>query len=280
MLWGVVRREIRSLSVLAITRGRPRCVTGCLLLALCVGQLSNAQTAGLEADKENFAAESVPTISTFVDEVRLNFSVTNTKGKFVKSLDARDFKLLDAGRPPEKMLQFRASADSPLHVSLLFDISSSIRYRLDFEKKAAKHFLKDILRPQTDQANIIAFGTDVREVQPITSDIGKLMSAVSQLQAGGDTALYDAIGRAEADLRQAGAGGESRKVIIIISDGADTASRAREKECLQAAMTSEATILVVELPFPRNTTRQASGSCKSSPAIREVLYCRRDKMRN
>ena len=250
MLWGVVRREIRTLSVLAITRGWPGGVTACLLLALCVGQLAKAQTAGPEVAKEDFAPESVPTISTFVDEVRLNFTVTNAKGKFVKSLGARDFKLLDAGRPPEKMLQFRASSDTPLQVSLLFDISSSIRYRLDFEKKAAKHFLKDILRPQTDQANIIAFGTDVREIQPITSDVEKLMSAVSQLQAGGDTALYDAIGRAEADLRQAGAGGESRKVIIIISDGADTASRDREKECVQAAITSEAMILVVDASVP------------------------------
>lgn len=179
------------------------------------------------------ASDSILTIAKAVDEVPLNFIVTDSHGKFVRSLGEHDFKLLDAGRPPERISRFRARTDSPLRVTLLFDLSSSIRDRLDFEKKAAKHFVKDILRPQVDQANVISFANEVREIQSMTGDVDKLVSAVSHLEAEGDTALYDAIVHASEDLR-ATRSDEARNVIIIVSDGADTASHSTGEQCEKA----------------------------------------------
>jgi len=201
-------------------------------------------------DSAKPAIESAPlfTVAAPVDEVRLNFTVTDKNGKFIKALTTDDFRLLDNVHPPERVLRFQARSDDPLRVVMLFDISSSIRYRFEFEQKAANHFLKHVLRPGVDQAAIISFGSDVQEVQPMTGDIALLTSAVSHLKAGGDTALHDAVIRASRDLALQPP--DTRKIIIILSDGADTVSHAKGGDCMAASISSEATILVVDASVP------------------------------
>ncbi|MGA9528724.1 MAG: VWA domain-containing protein [Terriglobales bacterium] len=214
----------------------------------------------LKTDDKQFIddSESVATISKAVDEVRLNFTVTDKNGKFIKALRAEDFDLLDNLHPPEHINHFQANTESPLRVVMLFDISSSIRYRFDFEQKAANHFLKHVLRPGVDQASIISFGSEVTEVQSMTGDINKLTFAVSHLQPGGDTALHDAVIRASRDLHSQFSPYDARKIIIILSDGADTTSHAKAKDCNAAAIASEASILVVDasVPSERNSPGQ------------------------
>lgn len=221
-----------------------------LLLLLSPGPLVRSQTQVAMDDSAKQPVDSVSlfTMSAPVDEVRLNFTVTDKNGKFIKALTAEDFHLLDNVHPPERVIGFQARSESPLRVVMLFDISSSIRYRFDFEQKAANHFLKHVLRPGVDRAAIISFGSEVREVQPMTGDIGRLTSAVSHLQPGGDTALHDAVIRASHVLASQPA--DSRKIIIILSDGADTVSHANSTACMAAAISSEATILVVDASVP------------------------------
>lgn len=221
-----------------------------LLLTFCIGQVSRGQVASAKNEEIPSAEfDTGLTISKAVDEVRLNFTVTNKRGKFIKGLGADDFKLLDNQRAPERLVNFKESSDSPLRVVLLFDISTSIRERFQFEQKAANHFLTHVLRPGIDEAAIIAFGSDVREVQSMTGDLEKLTSAVSHLRADGDTTLYDAVARASSDLRKSSSG-EARRVMIILSDGDDTTSHATNKDCKEAAVSSEALILVVDASFP------------------------------
>jgi VWFA-related protein len=216
-----------------------------LLFGSVHGQIAIAKDDSAKPPSETV---SLFTMSTPVDEVRLNFTVTDKNGKFIKALSADDFRLLDNVRPPERVIRFEAHSEAPLRVVMLFDISSSIRYRFEFEQKAAKHFLTHVLRPGVDKAAIVSFGSDVHEVQPMTGDIKLLTSAVSHLQPGGDTALHDAVIRASHDLHSQPA--ESRKIIIILSDGADTISHAGSKDCMVAAVSSEATILVVDASVP------------------------------
>jgi Ca-activated chloride channel family protein len=223
-----------------------------LLAAVLLASLGpvHAQIAMAADDSAKPPTEAVSlfTMSAPVDEVRLNFTVTDKNGKFIKALSADDFRLLDNVRPPDRVIGFKAHSEAPLRVVMLFDISSSIRYRFDFEQKAANHFLKHVLRPGVDQAAIISFGSEVHEVQPMTGDIGLLTAAVSHLQPGGDTALHDAVIRASHDLHSQPA--DSRKIIIILSDGADTISHGGSKDCMVASISSEATILVVDASVP------------------------------
>jgi VWFA-related protein len=84
----------------------------------------------------------------------------------------------------------------------------------------------------------------------MTSEVDKLTSAVSHLHPGGDTALHDAMVRASEDLRSSRAFYDARKIIIVLSDGADTVSHFSAKDCSDAAIASEATIVVVDASVP------------------------------
>ncbi len=221
-----------------------------VVLLLCIAATLVARTASSPDDNHKSKADSVFTISKDVDEVWLNFTVTDRQGKFIKGLRADNFNLLDNSQPPERIVHFRAQTNAPLRVILLFDLSSSVRYRFGFEQKASMYFLRHVLRPGIDEAAVISFATEVQEVQPMTGDLDKLTSAISNLWPGGYTSLHDAVAEAPQVLRSTASPNDARKVIIILSDGADTASHLDQEACIKASIESEATILIVDASVP------------------------------
>jgi len=187
------------------------------------------------------------TISKQVGEVNLILSITDSKGRFVDNLTAADLKLLDNHKSPEKWTYFQARTNLPLHVILAIDVSSSIRERLRFEQQAASTFLKHILRKETDEAAIVAFGSSVQEkTATMTSDVDALDATIRTLQAGGDTAMYDAIVASGGKLHANRKKGVVRPVIILITDGVDTASKATLRVAEEAAARSEASIFALD----------------------------------
>jgi VWFA-related protein len=182
------------------------------------------------------------TISARVDEVNLVFTVTDSKGRFLNQLEARDFQLLDDHRPPAQINYFQQQTNLPLRVGLLIDASSSIKNRFAFEQKAATMFLKNVLRRGTDQAFVIGFDSNVHLEQDLTSDVDALQAAVRKLRPGGETALYDALVFATNRLRSTGETQVTRPVIILISDGADTNSNALMYDAQQAVIRTGAVI--------------------------------------
>ena len=68
-------------------------------------------------------SDSLRTISKQVDEVRVFFTVTDSRGRFVSALSQKDFHLLDDGRPPERLYQFQGHTALPLQIVMLVDIS-------------------------------------------------------------------------------------------------------------------------------------------------------------
>jgi VWFA-related protein len=134
------------------------------------------------------------TISRQVDEVNLILSVTDSKGRFVGDLTADDLKVLDNHQPPAKWNYFQVRTNVPLRVVLAVDVSSSVRDRFRFEQRAASSFLKRVLRKDTDEAAIVAFGDDAQEKSAgMTTDTGQLDTTIRALQPGGETAMYDAV---------------------------------------------------------------------------------------
>ncbi len=187
------------------------------------------------------------TISKHVHEVNLFLSVTDSKGRFVNNLTAGDFRLLDNHKSPERWTYFQAWTDLPLHVILAVDISSSIRERLHFEQKAASQFLKNIMRKETDAAAVVAFGSEVQEkTAGLDSDVNALDATIHSLQAGGETAMYDAIILSSHKLSEHRGRTIARPVIILITDGADTCSKATLKAAEEAALRSEAAIFALD----------------------------------
>jgi len=215
-----------------------------MLFLLLLPRIGPAQEPARDATPTSVASDFI--ISKRVDEVNLLLSVTDSKGRFVNNMKKEDLRVLDSHQPPEKWNYFQSGTDLPLRVALLIDVSSSIRGRFRFEQQAATAFLKRILRPAIDEAGVVAFGSEVREVQSMTSDVSKLGKAIHDLQPGGETAMYDAIGLAYARLEQNPDTNVVRRVIILITDGADTRSQATIRSVLQRALKSEAVILALD----------------------------------
>jgi Ca-activated chloride channel family protein len=185
------------------------------------------------------------TITKRVDVVNVVFTVTDSKGRFVSHLPQSSFQVLDNHQAPAAVEYFQQQTNLPLRVGLLIDLSDSIRGRFKFEQEAASTFLKRILRPGKDEAFVIGFDTHVHLIEDMTGNVGHLSTAIHSMNSGGNTALYDAIVRASNKLHASSSGGITRKAIILISDGMDTASKLSLNDAVQAAERAEVVVYVL-----------------------------------
>jgi Ca-activated chloride channel family protein len=145
-------------------------------------------------------------------------SVTDEKGQPVLGLTTKDFRLQEEGRVQE-IAQIGDPEQVPLDIALLLDVSSSVDARFSFEQQAAARFLKQVLKP-VDTATVFAIDARPRlEQTRATAEVAsaKLMTIGP---AKGFTAFYDTVVDAARYLAQS-APAQHRRVIVVISDGAD-----------------------------------------------------------
>jgi VWFA-related protein len=181
-----------------------------------------------------------------VNEVNLVFTVTDKSGHFVKNLKQSDFELLDARKPPEKVLRFSSQTDLPLRVGLLIDTSSSIHSRFSFEQASAIDFLQSVLRPQKDLAFVMGFDTTPDLTQGYTSNVDRLAQGIHGMKSNGGTALFDAVYKACRDeLLPEKSNEVVRKAIVLLSDGHDNQSHVREDEAVKMCQRAETIIYTI-----------------------------------
>ena len=176
--------------------------------------------------------EEVEVLRVSSNLVVVPVSVTDGKGQPVMGLTASDFRLEEEGRVQE-IAQIGDPEQVPLDIALLLDVSSSIDARFTFEQEAAARFLKQVLKP-VDSATVFAIDARPRlEQTRATAEIAsaKLMTIVP---AKGFTAFYDTVVDAARYLAQS-APPQHRRVIVVISDGADMYSE--KFKTLAAALT-------------------------------------------
>jgi len=184
--------------------------------------------------------------------VPIPVSITDEGGRAVTDLQLKDFEL----RVDEKMalISDLARSDSPVRMALLFDNSSSLTSAREFEIKAATRFLRRVLRPDRDQAALYSISTTVSLEQPMTKNVGSLVSAINNLPPpSGATALLDAILEAGKYLSEV----DGRRVIVIVSDGDDTISDIENtmEKVVQAVQSRNCQIYVVKTTDFENYTR-------------------------
>src|SRR5271157_910716 len=201
-----------------------------------------AQQPAQSADQE----EKLTTIVKQVDEVNVVFTVTDKRGKFVNDLKKEDFQVIDDKKPSLSIRSFRAETNLPLRVGLLIDASNSIRDRFKFEQEAAIEFLNQIVRQQ-DEAFVLGFDTTPEVTQNFTNSTEALAKGVRMLRPGGGTALYDAVYYACRDEIMAKDKGkyETRRAIILLSDGDDNQSRVSRDEAVEMAQKAEVIIYTI-----------------------------------
>jgi len=172
--------------------------------------------------------------------VPVSATVTDARGKAVTDLTVDDFELRVDGQP--KPIGGLSHAETPVRMVMLFDNSDSIRSSREFEKQAAIRFFKSVLRP-IDQAAIYSVGTVFELVQPLTNDVGKLVRTIEHFdKPEGATKLLEAIAHAAEYLRNT----PGRKVLVIVSDGADTVSDMPFDETLRRVLAADCQVYSVQ----------------------------------
>jgi Ca-activated chloride channel family protein len=203
------------------------------------------QTITPENSSKSDSDESVATIRSRVDEVRVVFTVTDRHGHYIKDLKREDFKVID-DRKPAELRSFRSETDLPLQVGLLIDASNSVRDRFKFEQEAAIEFLNSIIRPRYDKAFVVGFDVTPEVTQDFTDDTERLSIGVRSLRAGGGTAMYDALYFASRDkLLKQEQTGPVRRAVILLSDGEDNQSHVTREEAIEMATRAETIVYTI-----------------------------------
>ena len=218
-------------------------------------------------------ARQRPAFRSTIDLVMLNVTVTGPGGRYVADLSADDFQILEDGRQQD--VAYFSPANVPLSVSLVLDTSSSMDDEMVLSKQAAMDFIAR-LRPG-DVAEIVSFDSRVEVLQPMTSNRTLLEAAIQRMRAGGSTALYNAvyIVLRQLDKVKPQTGDDVRRqVIVVLSDGEDTASLVTLDDLLDSAKRSQTVIYTVGLglealtrSFPMenlafdNSPRKQAGAC-------------------
>jgi VWFA-related protein len=201
-----------------------------------------AQEAGPAADQD------VPqeVIRMQVKEVQVPFSVFDGKGRLVLDLKKEDFRIFENGAEQE-IGYFTAPANLPLRFGILIDTSSSARQRLKFEKEAAMQLGYYVLTHNKDhQGFLMTFDHGPDVVQDFTTNPDELTQALDKLQAGGGTALLDAIIEAcQKNLLAAPGPGIPRRVLVIFSDGEDNLSKHSLEQAVDVALRADVRIFAV-----------------------------------
>ncbi|MBX3293088.1 MAG: VWA domain-containing protein [Acidobacteria bacterium] len=176
---------------------------------------------------------------TKVFEVRLPVTVTEKKS-LISGLNRSDFIILEDGVRQEITFFSDEKTNPPVYVGVLMDTSPSTAAKLRFSKEAAKNFIYTVTRLRKDRAAFMTFDHEVILHQDFTDKLDLLDRAVDRVnKTGSQTALYDAIWQfSDEKLRNV----PGRRVIVLITDGDDTFSRADIRDAIDIAQRTETTI--------------------------------------
>ncbi|MGH9402845.1 MAG: VWA domain-containing protein [Terriglobia bacterium] len=193
------------------------------------------------------SGKQAPVIHARELEVNVPVSVLDKRGLPVIDLSEKDFQIFENGKR-QAITSFRQDPLPPLRVGLILDTSNSMRAQMDYEKDAAEEFVYNILEDQNTRNQIFleTFDESSSIIQGFTSDPDTLNTKIRALKAGGGKAMYDAIYNAcENEMMHAGGPENTRRVIVLISDGLDVQSKHTLDEAVSMAHHAETSIFTI-----------------------------------
>jgi len=183
------------------------------------------------------ASEAAPT-----QLVRVNVNVTDRQGRAISGLERKDFTVFE--RDEKREVMNVETTRTPFNLVLLLDVSGSVEERLDFVRKSALAFVNTV-SPQ-DRIAIISFQDDIQLISEFTTDRSLLSERIKDIEAGGGTALYDALAYTLVNtlkpLR------DERTAIVVISDGDDNRSFIPFPDILETIIETGAVIYPLYIP--------------------------------
>jgi VWFA-related protein len=171
-----------------------------------------------------------------VNLVQVHVSVLDKDGNAVEGLSESNFQVLE-GKTAQTISLFKHE-DLPVSVGMVIDNSGSMRNKKEKVHSAALSFVKE--SNPDDETFIVAFERDAFLQQDFTGSMGDLVDALENLDPRMETAMYDAIYLSIDHVKK---GKLDKKVLLVISDGEDTASKWGYNKVLEHAKNAKDVVI-------------------------------------
>ena len=206
-------------------------------------------------------AAQTPSFRSAIETVLVTVTVIDANGRLITGLTRADFEVFEDGEP-QPVTQF-TDQRVPVSLGVLLDASDSMRGRpMSDARSALDRFVGDLLEPG-DEAFVAAFNHRPRIVAPWTRPPSTLRSQLDSLRATGGTAIYDAL-VASAPLFDRRT--HARSALVVISDGADTASDRSLQQAREVIRRSDPFVYAIAID-----SADARASTRVNPdALREI----------
>ncbi len=212
--------------------------------------LAVAAATGIAATRSAPApAQQPPVFPVGLDVVEVTVTARDEGGRLVSDLRPEDFALREDGREQEMLIFAPASRpeereELALNLGLLFDTSESMRENLRLSQESAIRFLEAI--PRARDLLLVFFDRDIRLSRYTSENQQGIFGRILETRGEGYTALYDAI----AVYLSRVAVTPGRKVLIVFTDGDDTASGTSPEEVIRMLRASSVTVYPVAFASP------------------------------
>ena len=182
-------------------------------------------------------------IKVEVNEVIVPITVTDDKGRFVSNLDQSDFKILEQGKE-QNIRFFSRERNQPVVVGFLMDLSNSSRIQWKNFQDAAMDLVLTLLPGDKKFAGyLIGYANEAELMVNTTNDPQPIVDKLRKVKPGGGAALYDAIYDACTNRKLVqGEPVEPRRILVVIGDGHDNASKKTLDEVLELAQRNLVTV--------------------------------------
>lgn len=237
-----------------------------LVLAACAvfGFPALAQVAGpmTHSGSPEEARSSANTIRTEVSLALVNVTVTDPLGRQVTGLEKENFRVFEDG--VEQEIVTLSSEDVPVSIGLIFDMSGSMSDKAEKARQAAVQFLQTA-NPR-DEFFLVNFGDRAALTRSFTTNIEELQDGMLFTPSRGRTALFDAIYLGLSQMRGAR---NSKRALLIISDGGDNNSRYTESDVRNFVKEADCQLYSIGL-FDANDQRRTAEELYGPTLLSEI----------
>jgi VWFA-related protein len=220
--------------------------------------------------KEDLPGETDDVVRVETSLTNIFFTAADSNKRFVNTLKKENIRITEDGQPQE-IFTFQTNVDLPLSIGILIDTSSSEERTLPDEKAAARSFLEAVMRPDKDEAAVVSFTGDVTLEQGFTGNVDRLRKAIDRVEfvppsgyigggvvvggtppisgsnqtLAGSTAIWDAVWATSNDLLSDSTAENTRRTIILLTDGYDTISQMKMSQAIERAQKADALIYAI-----------------------------------
>jgi Ca-activated chloride channel family protein len=180
-----------------------------------------------------------PTFKTGTEIVSLFVTAADAQGRLVPDLTQDDFEVYDNDKP--QPIVYFENIIQPISVIVMLDTSGSMTGSIALLKQAAEQFFIRML--PADKGRVGAFNDKIEISTHFTNNRDALIGDLKELDFGNGTRLWDAVHLSLEEM----AGIEGRRVVLVFTDGADTASRTRFSAVVDKARMDEAMVYAIGL---------------------------------